>query len=103
MTYTVKLSKKSQKDYLKLDYSQRFHIDKSIERLEHLGMQAGEALSGKLSGCRKLKHKKLGLRVIFRQTDKGIEIIEIIAIGRRQDSKVYKEAEKRIKENYDTR
>lgn len=102
MTYKIEFDPRAEKDYHRLDNSQRIAIDKSFFRICQIGMQAGEALSGKLSGCRKLKHKKLGLRVIFRQTVKGIEIIEIIAIGRRQDSKVYKEAEKRIKEDYDT-
>lgn len=102
MTYKIEFDPRAEKDYHRLDNSQRIAIDKSFFRIRQIGMQAGEALSGKLSGCRKLKHKKLGLRVIFRQTVKGIEIIEIIAIGRRQDSKVYKEAEERIKENYDT-
>ena len=94
MTYKIEFDPRAEKDYHRLDNSQRIAIDKSFFRIRQIGMQAGEALSGKLSGCRKLKHKKLGLRVIFRQTVKGIE--------RRQDSKVYKEAEERIKENYDT-
>lgn len=98
MTYTVKLTSRAQDDYRKLDRSQQYHIDRSFERLEHFGMQAGQPLRGKLAGCRKLKHKKLGLRVIFRQTEQGIEIIEVIAIGKREDKKVYRTAEKRIKD-----
>lgn len=97
MTYKVELTQKAEKDYHKLDNSQRYHIKRSFERIETLGMQAGQPLSGALAGCRKLKHKKLGLRVIFRQTDTGIEIIEVVAIGKREDSKIYKIAEKRLK------
>lgn len=43
-----------------------------------------------------MKHKKLGLRVIFKQSDLGIEIIEIVVIGKRDEKEVYKEAEKRL-------
>ena len=43
-----------------------------------------------------MKHKKLGLRVIFKQSDLGIEIIEIVVIGKRDEKEVYKKAEKKI-------
>lgn len=43
-----------------------------------------------------MKHKKLGLRVIFKQSDLGIEIIEIVVIDKRSEKEVYKEAEKRL-------
>lgn len=100
--YQVEFTDKAKKDWQALDNSQRKDIQKSITRIEQLGMQAGQPLSGSLAGCRKLKHKKLGLRVIFRQTDRGIEIIEVIAIGKREDSKIYHTAEQRIKNQGDT-
>ena len=59
-------------------------------------MNTGQELHGKLWDCRKLKHKKLGLRVIFRQSDLGIEIIEIVAVGKRDNKEVYENAEKRL-------
>lgn len=59
-------------------------------------MQTGQQLRGKLADCRKLKHKKLGLRVVFRQSDLGIEIIEIIVVGKRDDEEVYQLAERRL-------
>jgi mRNA interferase RelE/StbE len=49
--------------------------------------------------CRKLKHKKLGLRVIFRQSSEGIEIIEIVVIGKREDDEAYKTAIERLGRN----
>lgn len=98
MSYQVELTPEAQKDYHKLDNSQRLHIDKSFEKLEQQGMLAGEALRGKLSGYRKLKHRRLGLRVIFRETATGIEIIEVVAIGKRSDKEIYTIAESRIKQ-----
>lgn len=96
MSYTVELTPKAQSDFRKLDNSQRLHVKKSFLKLEQQGPSIGEALKGNLAGYRKLKHKKLGLRVIFHQTETGIEIIEVVAIGKRSDEEIYKIAEKRI-------
>ena len=67
-------------------------------QLENQGMLAGEALHGNLAGYRKLKHtKKLGLRIVFHETVNAIEIIEVIAIGKRSDNEIYTISEKRIR------
>lgn len=97
MSYTVELTPDAQEDFNQLDNSQRLHVRKSFLKLEIQGMLAGEGLRGNLAGYRKLKHKKLGLRVIFHETSQGIEVIEIIAIGKRSDKEIYTIAEKRIK------
>ena len=86
----------SQKDYDSLDNSQRKQIQKSLSKVETHGMLAGQQLYGKLWDCRKLKHKKLGLRVVFRKSDVGIEIIEIVVVGKREDNEVYDIAEERL-------
>lgn len=96
MSFKPKFSELSLKDLNKLDGSQKKQIAKSIEKIEQYGMAVGEQLHGELFDCRKLKHKKLGLRVIFRQSDIGIEIIEIVVIGKRADSEVYDIARKRL-------
>ncbi|WP_206854526.1 addiction module toxin RelE [Candidatus Enterococcus mangumiae] len=96
MIYEVKLTEKSKIDFQQLDNSQKQQILKSFMKIELHGMQTGQQLRGKLKDCRKLKHKRLGLRVIFRESNFGIEIIEIIAIGRRSDNEVYTIAEKRL-------
>lgn len=101
MSYTVELTPEAQDDFVKLDNSQRIHVMKSFARLEEQGMLAGEALHGSLSGFRKLKHRKLGLRVIFHETANGIEIIEVVAIGKRSDNEIYRIAEARIKKARD--
>lgn len=68
LSYTVELTPEAQDDFEKLDNSQQLHVKKSLRKLETQGMLAGEVLHGTLSGYRKLKHKKLGLRVIFHET-----------------------------------
>lgn len=79
-----------------LDGSQRILINKSLKRIQERGMQAGEALGGILRGCNRLKHRKAGLRVIFRESTERIEVIEIIAIGKRSDFEAYDAARRRI-------
>lgn len=96
MTFKIKFTKDSLQDYEKLDNSQKIHIRKSMLKIEQSGMQTDQPLRGKLADCRKLKHKKLGLRVVFRQSDLGIEIIEIIVVGKRDDEEVYQLAERRL-------
>lgn len=94
--YIVKFTDKSRKDYQDLDGSQKKQILKSLQKIEENGMQTGQELQGKLSDCRKLKHRKLGLRVIFKQSEIGIEIIEIVVVGKREENEVYEEAVKRL-------
>lgn len=94
--YQPLFTEHSKKDYIKLDKSQRLQILKSLKKIKISGMNAGQALHGKLSDCRKMKHKKLGLRVVFRQSEQGMEIIEIVIVGKREDAEAYKEAIKRL-------
>ena len=87
----------SKQDYDSLDGSQKIFVDKAIARIKEFGMQAGQALHGSLSECRKLKNKKMGLRIVFRESNGKIEVIQIVAIGKRDKKEVYKTAENRIK------
>ncbi len=95
--YKLEFHTEAEKEYNRLDGSQKILVDKSLKRIKALGMSAGEGLGGKLHDCRKLKHKKAGIRVVFRESDNGIEIIEILAIGKRNNLSVYRDAEKRRK------
>lgn len=98
MSYKVEYLKEAKMDFKKVDGSQKVLVRKSIAKIEKYGNRAGEKLSGELSGCRKLKHRKAGLRVVFRESEQGIEIMQIVAIGKRSDEEVYKLAEKRLKQ-----
>ena len=92
MSYKVELIPEAQDDFYKLDNSQRLHVKKSLIKLENQGMLAGEALHGNLAG-----YRKLGLRIVFHETVNAIEIIEVIAIGKRSDNEIYTISEKRIR------
>lgn len=72
----------------------------SVARLEERGSEIGKPLRNnaysKLAGFKDLKNSKLGIRLIFKPTiDNKIELIEIVAIGKRNKEKVFKVAEKR--------
>ncbi|HCC36466.1 MAG TPA: addiction module toxin RelE [Treponema sp.] len=96
MKYIPKFTEFSKSDYDRLDGNQKKQVLKSLVKLEEIGMNAGQPLRGKLWDCRKLKHKKLGLRVVFRQSALGIEIIEIVIIGKREDDEVHETAVERL-------
>jgi len=96
MSYTPVFTEKSKSDFAQLDGSQKKQVLKSLTKIESNGMNTGQHLHGKLWDCRKLKHRKLGLRVIFRQSEVGIEIIEIVVIGKREDDEVYDLAIERL-------
>jgi len=96
INFDVQLAYGSDEDFQKLDGSQKIQVLKSFTKIEQHGMLTGERLKGKLSDCNKLKHKRLGLRVIFREHGDGIEVIEIVVVGKRTDAEVYTIAEKRL-------
>ena len=79
------LNRDVEKEYQKLDGSQR--------RLVRIAV----ALHGELAGCKKIKWRNAGLRMVFRIREDGtVEIAEIVAIGRRDRSEVYKTAAGRL-------
>ena len=54
-------------------------------------------LHGELAGCKKIKWRNAGLKMVFRIREDGmVEIAEIVAIGRRNRSEVYKTAVGRL-------
>jgi mRNA interferase RelE/StbE len=94
--YELEWTSYSKDDYEKLDGSQKIVVDKALVRIRVHGMQAGQPLGKELVGCNKIKHQKMSLRVVFRESPNGIEIIQIVAIGKRADSKVYRAAKHRL-------
>jgi mRNA interferase RelE/StbE len=96
--YVLNWFDKAKEDYFKLDGEQIIFVDKALDRIKIIGMKAGEKLHGKLCNCRKLKNRKKGLRIVFKEgnSDKDVDIIDIVVIGKRSDNEVYNEAEKRL-------
>lgn len=95
--YDLRYLKQAQEDYNSLDNSQKRLVNKGLNRIKERGIQAGKPLSGDLKGCYKLKHRNAGLRIVFRQCKNRIQVIQIVAIGKRDKKLVYKLAKQRIK------
>lgn len=80
--------KTAEKEYLSLDGSVRAMVDKGIARLALRADEIGKPLSGLLAGCRELKFRTDGIRVIYRIRDGHVEVVQIIAIGTRDKDRV---------------
>ncbi|KKK33930.1 toxin RelE [Salinicoccus sediminis] len=96
--HDIIFNKFSQREYDNLDVSQKVFVTKGLKRIEEKGMGAGQPLRGELAHCRKLKNNRSGLRIVFVEVEGKIEVIEIIAIGKRSDKEVYKDAIKRLRD-----
>lgn len=94
--YQLEWIQYSKEDYEQLDGSQKIFVNKALDRIKLRGMEAGQSLHGNLVQCNKLKNKKMGLRIIFREVEGTIQVIQIVAIGKRDKEKIYKMAEERL-------
>ncbi|WP_165170819.1 type II toxin-antitoxin system RelE/ParE family toxin [Adlercreutzia sp. ZJ242] len=85
------------KEYRKLDGSTKKLVNVALKKLETRADEIGTPLERELSGCKKLKWRNAGLRMVFRIVDENtVEVVEIIAIGQRDNERVYKLATRRL-------
>lgn len=92
------INKEAQKEYQHLDGSVRAMCTKGLARLALRADEIGKPLSGSLQGCRELKFRANGLRIIYRIEGSKVEIVrvaKILAIGARENDKVFKVAANR--------
>ncbi|MFX4304203.1 addiction module toxin RelE [Exiguobacterium sp. A1_3_1] len=94
--YQLEWTQYSKEDYYKLDGRQKIFVDKVLNRIISLGMAAGQPLSGNLLYCNNFKNRKTRLRVVFREIDGKLQIIQIVAMGKRDKNEMYKTAEQRL-------
>ncbi|WP_142829744.1 type II toxin-antitoxin system RelE family toxin [Planococcus soli] len=94
--YQLEWTQYSKEDYEQLDGSQKIFVNKALDRIKLRGMEAGQSLHGNLAQCNKLRNKKMGIRIIFREAEGTIQVIQIVAIGKRDKEKNYKMAEERL-------
>ena len=76
--------------------SVRSMLNKGLARLRVRPAEIGKALSGALAGCRELKFRADGLRVIYRIRDGQVQIVDILAIGARDHDRAFRDAERRL-------
>ncbi len=98
MPYKVVLTAQATQDFRILDGSVKEQVARQLRKLEtapllgeHLGNRGGLDLTGyyKLYAARK------AIRIVYRIVEMEV-IVEVVAIGKREDFEVYREAFKRI-------
>lgn len=105
MSWDIKYLKEAKKDMAKLDPSQRDKVIKAVRKAAQNPLPVNEGGYGhplsnnketKLAGLLKIKLRGEGLRVVYKVIRQGEKLVVII-VDVREDSKVYKEAERRRK------
>lgn len=91
----------AKEDYQNLDGSHKKPVDVALAKMKLRANELGKELTrigdSNLIGCRSIKFRKIGIRIVFRIVGDRAEIAEIISIGKRKKDEVYKNAAKRIK------
>ena len=99
MRYSVVLTAGAAEDFRQLDGSLKEPVAKQLRKLEtspRLGEHLGNRTGLDLTGYYKLYAAKKSIRIVYRIIDQEI-LVEVVAIGKREDLAVYHEALKRIK------
>ena len=99
MRYSVTLTADAANDFRHLDGSLRISVAKQLRKLEtapllgeHLGNRAGL----NLTGYYKLYAAQKSIRIVYRIIEQKV-VVEVVAIGKREDMSVYKTSLKRIR------
>ncbi len=101
--FDVRFHPEAFKEYQKLDNSSALLVDKALEELEvradEVGKNLGNLKDTKLAGCKEIKFRSAGIRIIFRITDEFVDVLRIViilAIERRSKDMVFKLAHDRL-------
>lgn len=99
MRYRVTLTADAAEDFRRLDGSLKQPVAKQLKKLEtspllgeHLGNKAGLDLTGYY----KLYVAKKGMRIVYRIIEQEV-IVEVVAIGKREELAVYQTSLKRVR------
>lgn len=100
--FEIRLITEAAKEYKRLDGSIKKLVNVAFRKLEERADEMGEELfdkkDTKLLGCRKIKFRKHGIRIVYRIIKDKIKIVQVIAVAKREDNEVYKMAHKRLEE-----
>ena len=97
MNYKLEVKEEVKKDLSKFSKTQRMLIYKQFKKLQtspELGTSLGNKAGYNLSGLRKLYVDKKKIRVVYQIIEERI-IVEVIAVGKREDMAVYQMAHER--------
>ena len=93
MAFRVELHPQAVGDFDALDGSTRKAVAKKIDALSEnplLGNPLGNKLGMDLTGFFKLYAAKKKYRIVYRLLKDQVEVIEIVGIGKREKSEIYK-------------
>ncbi len=98
MSYKLLFKEGIDQDLSKLSHAQKLLVFKQFKKIEkspELGQLLGNKAGYDLSGCRKLYVDKKKIRIVYQIINNEI-IVEVIAVGKRDDMDVYLKASERI-------
>ncbi len=93
-TYSLEFNVLALKEWQKLDNSIRSQFKKQLEKRLQNPKIASAKLHGDLNDFYKIKLSAVGYRLVYQVIDHKL-IVLVIAIGKRNESEVYREAGKR--------
>ena len=98
MPYEVVLKEEADEELAELSNRERILVFKQFKKIA-VSPELGKALGNKngydLSGCRKMYADKKRIRIVYRIVKQQI-VVEVIAIGKRDEMEVYKDASQRV-------
>lgn len=100
MIYRIEFIPDAEKDFDSLDGSIKKEIAKKIDALAEnpfLGKPLGNKFGIDLTGFYKLYITKKTYRIVYRLIEGSLEVIEVVAIGKRDKEEVYRLVAKRLK------
>jgi len=100
LRYSIVLTATAAEDFRQLDGSLKEPVAKQLRKLEtapRLGEHLGNRAGLDLTGYYKLYAAKKSIRIVYRILDQEI-LVEVVAIGKREDLVVYQEALNRLKQ-----
>lgn len=98
MPYKVVLTTQAAEDFRALDKSVKEPVARQLRKLEtspQLGEHLGRKAGFDLTGYYKLYAAKKSIRIVYRIMELEV-VVEVVAIGKREDMAVYREAVRRL-------
>lgn len=100
--FDVRMHPDAVREYEKIDNSVINQVDRAIDELVERADKDGKNLSNKsstkLAGCKEIKLRDIGIRIIFKVTNEVVHVLRIVfilSIERRPKGEVFKTANRR--------
>jgi len=95
MIFKIDFDERAFKEWYKLDKSIQAQFKKKLKQLQNNPYIESARLHGDLASCYKIKLRSSGFRLVYQVIDEEIVIL-VIAVGKREDKKVYETANIRL-------